>query len=144
MPFSTPDLAQAVRRFLDDNLAAHVNPRQVIVNILQGTDEPVQVTILLSRKPLAQNDEQEPAVKGRSSLPDCLTDILLTLREHHPRRLTKTRLLEEMFKKGRTYADSTVARYLAELMEDGTINNPGTKSRTPGYGISDPEDVENT
>lgn len=136
-PFGLPELAACVHRFLGDNLPGRL-PRCVIIYLAGGTDEPARVTIPAA-PPCPRDcvpEAREEADPRRGDLPDCLTDILLTLREHHPRPLTKTRLLEEMARKGRTYAESTVARYLAVLMEDATIENPGAKARPPGYRLT--------
>lgn len=141
MPFGLPELAAAVRRFLDDNLPDR-NPRQLIVYLDGGNDNPARVTV--PAKPCRPKEENEPREeennghRRRTALPDCLLDILATLREHHPRPLTRTRLLEEMAKKGRTYAESTVCRYLEILMKDETIDNP-PKARPPGYRLTEAE-----
>lgn len=147
-PINLSTLGRVVRRFWSEKIHGPL-PRELVLHIPDGIDGLGHLTIpYLNGNGNSNGDghsngfsAQEETVKAErkpTELPDCLTDILLTLREHHPRPLTKTRLLEEMFTAGRTYADSTVARYLAVLMEDGTIENPGVKARPPGYRLTDP------
>ncbi len=67
----------------------------------------------------------EPTVTDESgpALHPVTKAILHTLREAgHP--LTKTKLFEGMIRLGYEYSESTICRRLAELMEDGTVENP--------------------
>lgn len=66
-------------------------------------------------------------------LSPCVLDILKVLRELK-RPLSRTRLQEEMAKRGMYWSDRTVARYLAHLMEDGTVENP-EDARPRGYRL---------
>lgn len=82
-----------------------------------------------------------PAVNGQERderappLHDCVRDILNTLREVK-RPLTKTRLFEEMTKKNRIWGETTIMKYLKNLIEDGTVQNP-EDARPRGYRLAD-------
>jgi hypothetical protein len=76
--------------------------------------------------------------RGARGLSPCVLDILKVLREVR-RPLSRTRLLEEMARRGMDWSERTVARYVADLMADGTIVNPeGEHPR--GYRMASPED----
>jgi len=82
-------------------------------------------------------DGHRPDEKG-DGLSPCILDILKVLREVR-KPLSRTRLMEEMTKRGMYWSDRTVARYLAQLMEDGTVENPD-EARPRGYRL--PQDSE--
>jgi DNA-binding response OmpR family regulator len=69
------------------------------------------------------------------SLSPVIQGILRTLREAG-RPLSRTRLLEEMGKRDMDWSERTVACYLAELMADGTIENP-EDARPRGYRLAE-------
>lgn len=65
--------------------------------------------------------------------PDCIRDIIATLREIGKPR-TKVQLQEEMEKRGRLWGLRTIEEKLAFLMEDGIVKNP--KDASPrGYRL---------
>jgi hypothetical protein len=85
------------------------------------------------------NDNDEEEGRGKSGVDACTADVLAALRAVG-RPLTKTRLLEEMAARARRresgeWSESTVCRRLANLMEDGTIENP-EGARPRGYRLA--------
>jgi len=76
--------------------------------------------------------------EGGPGLHPCSKDILATLRGAG-RRLSKTRLMEALEERhrrgeGGEWSERTVCRRLAEMQEDGTLDNP-PEARPRGYGI---------
>jgi hypothetical protein len=87
--------------------------------------------------PPRPNDEEDG--RGKSGVDACTADVLAALRAAG-KPLTKTRLLEEMAararrREGGEWSESTVCRRLANLMEDGTIENP-EGARPRGYRLT--------
>lgn len=70
----------------------------------------------------------------------CVKEILQTLKEVG-RPLTTTLLKQQMAKRGFVWDERTIKRYLAVLMEDGTIDNP-KDSHPRGYRIVCPDLVD--
>lgn len=144
--FSLPDLAEAVHKYMQDNLPGRTPRRLLIITVEDGSEEPHSIPIVpsistSSATALATNVEPEKPADGAQqeerepTLPRCVRDILSTMRSAgHP--LTKMRLLEEMQRAGYEWSERTVDRYLKLLMEDGTIENP-PDARPRGYRISE-------
>lgn len=83
--------------------------------------------------------DDAPQDERRSPLAPCVRDILATLREVN-KPLTKTRLFEEMARRGHEWGETTIMRYLKILMDDGTVANP--PDATPrGYRLSEWEET---
>lgn len=84
--------------------------------------------------------ETELEERGHGGLDACTRDILGALRSSS-RPLTKTRLLEVMMERlhrgeGGEWSERTVCRRLAELLADGTIENP-SDARPRGYRLAE-------
>ena len=84
---------------------------------------------------LAREGRADPAGYEHEDeeLPLCVREILQTLREAQ-RPLSLTLLKEEMDRRGRGYSRSTLAHYCAELVQDGTLDNP-PEARPRGYRL---------
>ena len=92
---------------------------------------PVPVATEIPKDTVAEDE------RGARGLSPVLLDILKVLREVK-RPLTRTRILEEMGRRGMDWSDRAVAGYLARLVEDGTlINDP--EARPKGYRLADEE-----
>jgi hypothetical protein len=99
----------------------------------------VKVPIRLAAGPESAPVQMSSARPGQA-VDNATRDILATLRAA-ARPLTKTLLLEAMAQRAHRgeceeWSQSTVERRLAELMEDGTIENP-PDARPRGYRIAD-------
>jgi hypothetical protein len=129
MSFSLSDLAAAVRLYLNEQGANRTPIRVKIYTVEDREPFAVNLPTAQTQHPETSTQEDEHGL----SLPRPIQDILRTLREVD-RPLSRTRLLEEMGRRGMDWSDRTVARYLAELMADGTIENPET-ARPRGYRI---------
>jgi hypothetical protein len=126
---TTPELLAAVRAWA----AVHYPscPLEYITIHLRYLPVPVQ---------LAEGPSVAPGVAQEASSGEkgpgihrCTRDILRTLREAG-KPLTKTRLLEEMERLGFEWSESMVCRRLAEMMSDGTLENPDD-ARPRGYRL---------
>lgn len=92
----------------------HVRYLSVPIQLAEG---PVALALPVAPSVEEERDEHGPALHPVTKA------ILHTLRETgHP--LTKTKLFEGMARFGYEYSERNVCRYLALLMEDGTVENP--------------------
>lgn len=123
------ELMAAVRQFVAENYPGC--PLEYITIHCRYLAAPIQ----LAEGPAAAlpPSEAEPREQDGAGLSPCVLDILKVLREVG-KPLSRTRLTEEMQKRGLYWSDRTVARYLAHLMEDGTIENP-EDARPRGYRL---------
>lgn len=95
-------------------------------------DAPCPESALQGTVPRGGDGADERADNDGISL--CTKEILQTLLEAgHP--LTLTMLKQEMAKRRFLWHERTLKRYLAELMEEGTIDNP-KGVRPPGYRLT--------
>ena len=86
---------------------------------IRGLAEPVSLPIFTTAPPAAPNAEDEKDHRGLSPV---LLDVLAVLREA-TRPLSRTLILEELAKRGKLWNERTVAGYLAQLVQDGTLEN---------------------
>lgn len=82
------------------------------------------------KDPLSHEDHERGPIVHR-----CVREIMATIREVG-RPLTKTRLLEEMSRRGYEWSERTVCKFLKILMEEGTLANP-EDAKVRGYRIAD-------
>jgi hypothetical protein len=118
---------RAVRRLLRRAL------RQPAVFVVPAACCTASATAPPSRDPAPAASPENLDQRGRTVSP-CVLDILTTL-EEVGRPLTRTRLLAEMSRKGRGWAERTVGGYLARMVEDGTLVNNGYGT---GYRLPEP------
>lgn len=130
MSFGLPDLADAINRFMEENLPG-MKPQRIAIYI-HDQSKPIVLPVLApsARLQSKQTSEDEPG-----DLPDCLVQILETLRQVG-RPLTKDRLMLEMKERGFRWSERTVDKYLGRLMENGTIENPA-EAKPRGYRLAD-------
>jgi len=136
---SLPELLDAVRAYcavnepglIPSHLAIHFYNAPAPMTLPFGP----AIAPVADRSPVANEERGSP-------LSRCITDILATLREAG-RPLTTTRLMEELWKKGREWCERSVQNHLKALMEDGTIENP-PDARPRGYRLTDAADPEAT
>ncbi len=82
--------------------------------------------------PITAPDHQAPKPASRpDDNRDLRADILAVLREAG-RRLTTAQILAELARRQWHHGESTIKRHLAEMMDDGFIDND-PKERPPGY-----------
>lgn len=81
--------------------------------------------------------EEERSGDRTNGVNGCLLEILVTLKEVG-QPLTEPLLRRQMAKRGYICHERTIKRRLAELMADGTIENP-PGARPPGYRLVCPE-----
>ena len=115
-------------------------PLELVTIQLRFLPAPIQLPAcpgLPQPPPAAAPGEAAEQESQGGGLPQCVLDILQTLREAK-RPLSRTLLLEEMARKGRLWAESTVAGYLAKLIQDGTLSNP-ERQRPRGYRLAENE-----
>lgn len=78
-----------------------------------------------------QAKEEEPTITTRFS--PCIGDILDVL-EKASKPLTHSRIMAALAKAEKEWSDRTVAQYLANMVKDGTLQNP-KDPRRPGYRL---------
>ena len=85
----------------------------------------------------AVNDRAAPACtddeKDCRGLSPVLLDVLAVLREAK-RPMSRTLILEALAKQGKLWNERTVAGYLSQLVQDGTLENV-TEGRHRGYRL---------
>lgn len=81
--------------------------------------------------------EDERGTDRSNGLSGCLGEILQTLKDVGS-PLTATLLKRQMAVRGFIWDERTIKRYLAVLMEDGTIENPAG-ARPSGYRLVSPD-----
>ncbi len=113
-------------------------------SLLDGARRPLVITIEDGAAPVAvlhlppPTSSPEPAQARPQTRPDderdCRDDILTILREAG-RRLTTAQILTDITRRNWPHGESTVKRYLADMMSDGWLDNE-PKERPPGYGLA--------
>lgn len=83
----------------------------------------------------AGEDMTPESRRERKGLAPCVRDILAALRRVK-KPLTKTRLLEELWRDGHEWSESSVINYLKILMDDGTIENI-QEGKDRGYRLTE-------
>jgi len=148
MLYTLSGLVEYARCFVAENLSGF-SVAEVTIHLVDARGEtrpfPVPVAVLPPGFPVPARvagtlNTAEPipeaGERGKGPmLPPCVKDILATLRDHN-KPLTKLRLLEEMGKRGFEWGETTVTKYLHDLMEDGTIENPAN-GKPRGYRMAD-------
>ena len=130
---TTAEFLQALRSWTTEQ-APGLLPSHLMIHFHNSTT-PLQLPIGPYVAATSAADERH----GRGLSP-CVLDILAVLREIK-RPLSRTRLLEEMARRGMDWNERTVAGYLARLVEDGTLENP-PEARPRGYRLSETSDGE--
>jgi hypothetical protein len=142
---SNRELLQLVRAWVAANYPG-CTLDYITIHLLRGRYEvhPVELADDLPGAPVETT--AAPAGPGGEEradddgIPLCVKDIMQTLREVG-QPLTMTLLKKEMAKRGFKWHERTLKKYLAELMEEATIENL-KDVRPPGYRLTAPELVE--
>lgn len=131
MSFGLPELAEAVRHFLHDNLPGRTPLRVAIFTV--EDERPLSVPIGTPVRAVPQEEETFADDGKRSKFSACTADILEVL-EKVGKPLTTTRILAELSKTGKEWSDRWVAELLSRMVKDGTLDNP-PDGRPRGYRL---------
>lgn len=125
------EIMEAVQQFCAENYPGC--KLQFITIHCRRLPKPIRLAAVPARSEQASNKH------APEELPLCVQEILQTLREVK-RPLSLTLLKEEMDKRGRSYSRSSLAHYCAELVQDGTLENP-EDARPRGYRVVSEDDL---
>ncbi len=129
VPVDNHQLLASIRAWAAVNYPAC--PLEYVSIHLRYLPVPIRLAASHPSPQIAQESRgDQEKVKGLSPV---ILDILKVMREIKS-PLSRTRLLEEMAKRGMDWNERTVAGYLARLVEDGTLENP-EDSRPRGYRL---------
>lgn len=135
---TTQQLLEAVRQW-----AGELYPGRPVVEIrvrLYGLGDvklPVE-SMVSTASAVVGADQVEERDSGGRRHSQCADDILAVL-DAAKRPLTTTRLMSELSRAGKEWSQRHVARYLAEMVADGTLeNDPNARPR--GYRLPEWEE----
>ena len=129
------ELFAAVERWAQANYG---RPAESVAIRVCGIPKRISFPILIAAQPVPARERERGNRHEDEPLPLCVQEILQTLREA-AKPLSLTLLKQEMDRRGRSYSRSTLAHYCAELVQDGTLENP-EEARPRGYRL--PEEGE--
>lgn len=139
---SLPDVVVLLAQLVADKFG--VTPLRVMVPVKEDPEHPICLPLVgitgngrtpppPTRRMVPADDPEEMTEGCTPALHPCVVAILTTLREHG-KPLTKTRLFEEMARRQHHWSETTTMKYMKNLIDDGTVENPEA-ARPRGYRL---------